>query len=319
MPRTQVKLAILILLLPIIILFSLLNSSRNKDILSPVPSFLDVAKNPEVTTLTLFLPNIRNILSQHGQKPEIAAKAALIYDLTTDTFLYQKNVKSRLPIASLAKIMTAIVALENQKPNDSYIVDDFSARIGENSMGLSSGETLNLEELLYGLVLVSGNDAAETLAANTQGGRGVFIKKINDKVSSLGLLDTVLPNPTGLDDGKTQYSSAYDLLIMTKFVINNFPLFRTVAQTFTIDIPQTKMHKEYFLENQTNLLTSYPGVKGVKTGYTEEAGLCLVTYAENGGHKLIGVILNSPSRREEMRELLDYSFKTLAIKIPGRT
>jgi len=91
-----------------------------------------------------------------------------------------------------------------------------------------------------------------------------------------------------------------------------------VAQTVEYQIPYSQDHKYIPLYNQTNLLTSYPGVLGVKTGYTPSAGLCLVTYAENGGHKLIGIILNSPSRREEMRELLDYSFAVLGVKIPGR-
>ena len=105
------------------------------------------------------------------------------------------------------------------------------------------------------------------------------------------------------------------MAILTKHALT-LPAFAQVAQTVEYEIPYTSSHKYIPLYNQTNLLTSYPGVKGVKTGYTPAAGLCLVTYAENGGHRLIGVILNSPSRREEMRELLDYSFVTLGIKVP---
>jgi serine-type D-Ala-D-Ala carboxypeptidase (penicillin-binding protein 5/6) len=95
--------------------------------------------------------------------------------------------------------------------------------------------------------------------------------------------------------------------------------FARVAATVEHVLPNTTDHKYIYLYNQTNLLTSYPGVKGVKTGFTPGAGLCLITYVENGGHKIIGVILNSESRREEMRELLDYSFTVLGVSVPGRT
>jgi D-alanyl-D-alanine carboxypeptidase (penicillin-binding protein 5/6) len=249
------------------------------------------------------------------QAPNISAGSALIYDTTSKQVLYSKDPKQRLPMASLTKIMTAVIALENKKKDDRYRVlqEDL---IGEDSMGLTAGETLTLSDLLYGIMLNSGNDAAETLATNFPKGRNAFIKAMNDKIKTLGLSDTNFTNPSGLEGDGKQYTTAYDLLVITQYALTNFPLFDQVVSTFDYNIPYSSLHKAFYLENQTNLLTSYPGVKGVKTGYTPEAGLCLITYLDYDGHKIIGVILGSDDRRGEMIELLDYSLETLGITPP---
>ena len=210
--------------------------------------------------------------------------------------------------------MTSIVALENYKEEDKFRVvkEDL---VGENSMGLTTGEVLTFEELLYGLILLSGNDAAETIARNFPGGREKFIKAMNNKARSLGVLDTNFTNPTGLEGDGKQYTTVYDLLVMTKYAMK-FDLFKEVVSTVDYRILGTEFHKEYYLYSETNLLTSYPGVLGVKTGYTQEAGLCLVTYLDYEEHEIIGIILGSESRREEMKELLDYSLKIQGIKPP---
>jgi D-alanyl-D-alanine carboxypeptidase (penicillin-binding protein 5/6) len=211
--------------------------------------------------------------------------------------------------------MTAIIALENKKKDDVYIVsaDDL---VGEDSMGLEVGEKLSLEELMYGMMLHSGNDAAEVLANNFPSGRAAFVKAMNNKAKALGLTDTNFTNPTGLEGDGNQYTTAYDLVVTSEYALSNFPLFAQAVSTFDYNIVQTTTHKAFYLENETNLLTSYPGVKGVKTGYTPEAGFCLVTYLDFGGHKIIGVILNSENRRDDMKELLDYSLKTLGVTPP---
>ena len=291
------------------------NTNTNFSIVSPVPNFLTSFVNKQVSTLNLWLPSLKNKISADIQKPEITAESALIFDTSSQAVLYSKNPQEKLPMASLTKIMTAIIALENPKKDDKYIVSG-SALVGEDSMGLDSGETLSLKELLYGLMLHSGNDAAETLADNFKGGRTAFIKAMNDKVKSLGLTQTNFTNPTGLEGDGKQFTTSYDLVVLTRYALTNFPLFNKIVSTFDYTIPQTLTHKEYDLENETNLLTSYPGVKGVKTGYTPEAGLCLVTYLDYSGHKIIAVILGSGDRRGEMIELLDYSLKSLGITPP---
>lgn len=289
--------------------------AANYTILSPLPDFLSIPKNSQVSTLSLFLPPIQVVEATGVKKPDISAKAALVYDLTTGKTPFQKNADDKLPMASLTKVMTAVIALENQKSDNKYMVIK-SALVGEDAMGLTDGETLTLEELLYGLILHSGNDAAEVLAYNYPQGRANFVKAMNEKANALGLSHTHFTNPTGLQGDGNQYTTAYDLMVITRYAITHFPLFVKVAAAFDYTIPYSKQHKEYYLENETNLLTSYPGVKGVKTGYTPEAGLCLITYLEYSRHQIIGVLLDSNNRREEMKELLDYSLRVQGIKPP---
>ena len=281
---------------------------------SPLPDFLTRFKNNQVSTLGLWFPYFDKVLGGSIEKPEISAKSALTYDLTTNRVIFSKNQDERLPIASLTKVMTAIVALENKKPDDKYVVKK-SDLVGENSMGLTENEILTLEDLLYGLILMSGNDAAETISDNYSMGRSGFITAMNDKTKSLGLKNTNFTNPSGLEGDGDQYSTAEDLLVITKYAMN-FPLFAKVAETFEYSIPYSFEHKAFYLQNETNLLTSYPGVKGIKTGFTPEAELCLITYLEHENHRIIGVLLGSSNRREEMKELLDYSIKVLGSKPP---
>ena len=292
--------------------------SPNKQfsVVSPLPDFLTIITNKEVSTLNLWLPSLKNRLSANLQTPNISAKSALIFDTTSKTVLYSKSPQQKLPMASLTKIMTAIVALENTKKDDVSIVQEDDL-VGEDSMGLDVGEKLSQSELLYGMMLHSGNDAAEVLANNFPGGRVAFIKAMNNKVKTLGLSDTNFTNPTGLEGDGKQYTTAYDLVVISEYALTNFPLFDQIVSTFDYNIPQTDTHKAFYLENETNLLTSYPGVKGIKDGYTPEAGLCLVTYLDYKGHKIIGVVLGSGDRRGEMIELLDYSLKTLGITPPN--
>lgn len=281
----------------------------------PVPVNFALPKNSQVATLDVWTAPITVANTKDTQAPFISAKSALVFDMTSNTTLFAKDATVRRPMASLTKIMTAIVALEHPKDDDTYAVRPQSL-VGEDSMGLTSGESLSLSDLLYGLILNSGNDAAETLADNFPGGRNSFIYAMNQKVASLGLSDTHFTNPTGLQGDGAQYTTVKDLLVMTRYALEHFPLFRDVVATFDYTIPATNTHKAFYMENETNLISSYPGVKGVKTGYTPEAGLCLVTYLDYGGHRIIGVILDSDDRRDDMKELLDYSLKKLGITPP---
>lgn len=281
----------------------------------PVPVSFALPKNDQVTTLDVWTVPEQIPNTTDSNMPQISATSALTFDLTTSKVLFAKDATTRLPMASLTKIMTAIVALEHPKEDDSYEVtqDDL---VGEDSMGLLAGESLSLSDLLYGLILHSGNDAAETLSSNFPTGRSGFIAAMNEKLATLGLSDTHFTNPTGLEGDGNQYTTAKDLLVITRYGLLHFPTFRDVVSTFDYTIPATTTHQAYYLENETNLLTSYPGVKGVKTGYTPEAGLCLVTYLDYGGHQIIGVVLGSDDRRDDMKELLDYSLKKEGVTAP---
>jgi serine-type D-Ala-D-Ala carboxypeptidase (penicillin-binding protein 5/6) len=288
---------------------------RDGGFTSPLPDFLNVAKNRQVRLLDLWAPKIEQTSGSTGPVANITARSVLIYDLSTGETIYERNPKQKLPMASLTKIMTAIIALENPAIDNKYTVPK-EAIVGEDSMGLEDGETLGRTELLYGLLLPSGNDAAEVFGANYPGGRGAFIRAMNEKAKALGALDTNFTNPSGLEGDGDQHTTAYDLLIMTRYALEMYPQFVEIVASPEHDIPGTASHKAYTLYNETNLITTYPGVKGVKTGYTPEAGMCLVTYLDYKGHRIIGILLNSENRRQEMKDLLDYSLKKLGTEPP---
>lgn len=297
-------------------LFFYANLGNNSfSLYSPLPDLLTKKFYNSQNTEPFWTPKVLTLKSSPFKKPELLAISAISYDLTTDSFLIGKNIDKKLPIASLTKVMTAIVALENQKVTDKIEVSRKAATVGEDSMGLTAGEKLSVQELLYGLFLNSGNDAAEVLAQGSVFGRENFVYQMNKKAEDLGLASTHFTNPSGLEGDGKQYSTVKDLLVIARYALQK-PEIREVVKTYNEFIPYTTEHKAFDLYNETNLLTSYPGVKGVKTGYTDEAGLCLITYLEYGGHQIIAVVLNSPSRREEMIQILDYSLKTLGVSPP---
>ncbi len=288
----------------------------NSTLSSPLPDKLTKISKSFSSPFEFWMP-AKTKVATSTKIPQIQAAAALSYDLTTGQVLFDKNSTKKLPMASLTKVMTAIVALDTLKSSDMVTINKNSASIGENSMGLSAGEKLTVEDLLYGLFLLSGNDAAEALANASPFGRENFVFQMNKKAEELGLSNTRFTNPSGLQGDGNQYSTAKDLLIITKYALEN-PTIAQVASKPYYFIPYTDTHKAFELYNETNLLTTYPGVKGFKTGYTYEAGLCLITYLEYNGHKIIAVVLNSPSRREEMIQILDYSLKSLGTNPPPR-
>lgn len=295
--------------------FFLPKNKEDFSYVSPLPEFLTLAHNKQATLLDFWFPFIETTHGSEFDESLITAQSVLLYDLTSNKTLYEKDSTTRRPMASLTKIMTAIVSLENRPKEDRYEVHD-ADMVGEDSMGVTPGEILTLEELLYGLMLPSGNDAAEVLASNSPLGRDGFVQAMNDKAKSLGLTDTKFSNPSGLQGDGEQYTTTADLLVITRYALDNFPIFVKVVATPEHDLPATATHGTYHLVNETNLLTTYEGVKGVKTGFTPEAGLCLVTYLDFGGHKIIGILLNSQNRRGEMKELLDYSLHSQGIEPP---
>lgn len=285
---------------------------EQKNIESPLPEFLTNAF-PSVLGIDLWKPKLNE--APYQKSIDLSAASAISYDITQDKMLYAKNIKAKLPIASLTKIMTAIVAMENGNLTDKITISKSASEIGENSMGLTYGEVLRLEDLLYGLILLSGNDAAEAIAEGSRFGRENFVYLMNKKAEDLGLSDTHFTNPSGLEGDGKQYSTVSDLLIFAEYALKN-PAFGKIVSTVEHEIPYSSDHKYFYMFNETNLLTSYPGVKGIKTGYTFEAGLCLVTYLEYQGHKIIAVILNAQNRRQEMKDLLDYSLRLLNVTPP---
>lgn len=290
------------------------NDGRLPPFTSPIPKVFGVKSEEKKVENTWFPKEGQLIRSDFNLN--ISARSALLVDYDTGEVLFAKNPKNRQPVASTVKIMTVLVALNKARLSDVFTVSEMAAKVGENSMILTSGEKLTFEELLYGMMLVSGNDAAVTIAENVAGTEEKFVEEMNRTTKSLGLGDTRFVNASGLDEeDKYQYSTAYDLAVVSHYLWEKHSEIERFTSTYHKYIEASGTHKDFELYNDTNLLTTYPGVKGIKPGFTWEAGLCLVTYAENGGKRLLAVILGSENRRTEMKDLLDYGFGKYGIEV----
>jgi D-alanyl-D-alanine carboxypeptidase len=255
-------------------------------------------------------------LGQEGGEPEIGARAAIVVEYPSGRILYSKAMHDRLAPASTTKILTAILALEHGKLDD-VVTTDAGDLVGESTMGLEVGEQQTLHNLLYGLLLPSGNDAAMAIARYI--GSQVttpnpalndpidrFTEMMDVRVAQLGLQDTHFVNPHGLDaDG--HYSSAYDLASLTWYALH-LSVFNEVVGTAFYQAPG------HPLRNTNEMLSRYAGSDGVKTGWTDAGGLCLVTTATRDGHRLISVVLNAPHWYSDSAAVLDYGFAQLAAK-----
>jgi D-alanyl-D-alanine carboxypeptidase (penicillin-binding protein 5/6) len=247
--------------------------------------------------------NIETDTYSGAEPPKISAGAAVVLDTVSGRILYEKNAHSRRAMASTTKIMTAIVAIENGNLDDRVTVSRRAASIGGSVINLKTGEELTLRELLYGMLVKSGNDAAIAVAEHVGGTVENFVEMMNKKAKELGLKDTAFKNPHGLD-ATGHYSTAYELAKLTQYALKN-PVFSEMAGTQSIHIT----NRDLYTTNE--MLSVYPGADGVKTGYTGKAGRCLVTSATKDGWRIISVVLNCPSRSaraQSSKDILDYAF-----------
>ncbi|MBU1031680.1 D-alanyl-D-alanine carboxypeptidase [Patescibacteria group bacterium] len=291
----------------VVLLFVLLNIFFNKEKAGLVSPFLQQEK---VLGINQWFPKQPD--GNYSSAPDISAEAALFVETKSGQVLFVKNFNKRLPVASLVKVMTVLIVLEHKDLDSEFIVSQRAADTEPDKMLLIAGEKLTLKELLSGIFLISANDAAEVLAEGTTGDREEFIRLMNKKAEQLGMKNTHFANPTGLDeDSNNSYSTAYDLAVLTRYLIRRFPEVAEISKSEHVYLPQTENHQDYDMYSGINLLTTYPGVVGFKTGYTPEAGLTLVTLARKSDYEVLGVLLGSEDRRDEARELLDYSFDKL--------
>jgi D-alanyl-D-alanine carboxypeptidase len=237
---------------------------------------------------------------------EISAQAVSVLDVSSGVFLYQKNENEKLAPASTTKILTALVAIESYG-HDAVLTVNTVMNNGQ-TMGLVKGEKLTLENLLYGTLVFSGNDAAFTLAENYPGGVDAFVLAMNTKAQSLHLTNSNFTNPVGYDDPLHKMTSL-DLSRLAASAISNKLIAKIVAvpQITVSDVTYTYFHS---LKNLNQLLGKIPGVSGIKTGWTEEAGENLVTLVERDGHKVIIVILKSKDRFEDTKNIIHWVFSS---------
>jgi D-alanyl-D-alanine carboxypeptidase len=240
--------------------------------------------------------------------PANRSKAGLMVDLESGHVLFSLNPHQRLAQASTAKLMTAMVVLDNTDPSTEVIVPPDATRVEPNVMGLTAGERIAVHDLLMGLLLDSGNDAAETLAMTTLQNRDAFIASMNAKAAALGLTDTHYANPSGLDD-PGQYTSPNDLALTAAYLYRHYPVLDQVVATKEASIGGTDRHKAFDPINLNKLLWTYPGAIGFKTGLTDNAGTCVVAGAQRAGHTLLLVELNDPLIFTDATALMDYGFR----------
>jgi D-alanyl-D-alanine carboxypeptidase (penicillin-binding protein 5/6) len=239
--------------------------------------------------------------------PGIKAPAAIVIDAGTGAVLYAKRPQMRRPIASTTKIMTAIVAMSRLRRNAIVVVPREATRVADYREGLKAGERVPAWKLFYGLLLVSGNDTAVTLAVAAGGTRAHFLSLMNEKARNLGLLHTHFRSASGLID-EGNFSTAQDLAALARYAMQN-PSFRAIVSTKHKRVWWRPPTHAKLYENHNKLLWRYPGADGVKTGWTTAAGPCLVASARRYGIRLIAVVLDSPDMYGDTTRLLDYGFR----------
>jgi len=240
--------------------------------------------------------------------PIIKAKASVAMDNQTGEILFEKNGNARKQIASITKLMTAIIILEENSLGEVATVSSKASRKEGSQMFLRLGEEITIQDLLYGLLIQSANDAAETLAEHNAGSEKDFVTKMNTKARELGLLNTHFQNPIGFDS-QNNYSSAVDIAKLARYAYQKefIKNTATIKEMKVLSYDKTYTHE---LESTNELLDSYLNIKGLKTGKTALAGLCNVSIAENDqGNDIITVVLNSPARFTESKILIDWVFR----------
>lgn len=238
---------------------------------------------------------------------QTSAESAALIDVASGRLLVSKNGDKQMRIASLTKIMTAITAIEHGTLSDPVKVSSKAAGKEGSSIYLQAGEEMSLENMLYGLMLRSGNDAATAIAEHVGGSLEGFVHLMNEKAAIVGMTRTQFKNPSGLDE-EGHYSTANDLARLTAYAMRN-PVFREIVKTKTKTAPNPHEEWDYKWYNKNKMLSIYEGADGVKTGYTKLAKRCLVSSATRNGQQLAVVTLNDPDDWLDHRKLLDYGFQ----------
>ncbi len=243
---------------------------------------------------------------------EVNAESAVLMEMSTGTVLYAKNADRALPPASVTKIMTLLLFMEevdagNIALDEEITVSEYAASMGGSQVYLEAGETMTAEELLKCVIIASANDAAVTLAEKVAGSEEAFVARMNKRAEELGMANTHFENVTGLDDTAVKHlTSAYDIALMSKALLAH----ETITKYSTIWMDSIR-GGAFGLTNTNRLVRFYPGITGLKTGSTSKAGFCMSATAKRDGMHLIAVVMGSPTRdirNAAAKELLDYGF-----------
>lgn len=252
---------------------------------------------------------------------DTSAKSAIVINGLSGSVIYSKNSDVKLPMASTTKIMTALILVEQNTPEKQVTVTDKMVRTEGSSMGLKVGDTVTYNDLLYGMMLSSGNDAANAAALSIGGSFEGFADIMNDKAAQLGLKNTNFVTPSGLNSDE-HYTTAYDLAILTMYALRNSQ-FKKVCSTKEKTLCYGTPPVKHTLSNHNRILSLYDGAVGVKTGFTKAAGRCLVTAAQRENTQIIAVTLNDGNDWKDHINMLDYGFNNTVDQVidpilPGR-
>lgn len=257
----------------------------------------------------IFVLSCSYAVSAENKTPEVSAKACVLIEEKTGKILFEKNSSEKLPMASTTKIMTTLLCLESGGLDDSFVVDSEAIKVEGSSMGLTEGDVVTKRDLCYGMMLPSGNDAANATAVKLGGSIENFAKIMNERAEEIGMTRTCFVTPSGLE-GDGHGASAYDMALLAREALRN-PDFAEICSQKKAKVEFGNPPYERWLTNTNKLLDMYEGVKGVKTGFTDEAGRCLVSACERDGISLICVTLNDKNDWQDHMNMYDYGYSVL--------
>ena len=243
--------------------------------------------------------------SAAAQPPGVSAQAAAVIDVQTGTFVMEKGAHVRMRIASLTKVMTAIVAIEHADLHKQVHVSQRATSQEGSSIYLQQGQRITLNELLYGLMLRSGNDSAVAIAEAVGGSVEGFAAMMNDTARYIGMRDSHFANPSGLD-ADDHYSTAHDMALLTAYALHN-RTFQEIVRTPSMRMTYPAHKVSYLWRNKNKMWRLYKGADGVKTGFTKKAGRCLISSATRNGRQVAVVTLRASSEWVDHRRLLNYA------------
>ncbi|HBE80579.1 MAG TPA: D-alanyl-D-alanine carboxypeptidase [Firmicutes bacterium] len=241
--------------------------------------------------------------------PNVHASAAVLINADNGELLFAKNPHAIMAPASTTKIMTAILAIEKGNLDKKITISRSAAATPGSSMYLHRGEVQTMRNLLYGLMLASGNDSATAIAESIAGSQAGFARMMTEKAHQLGMKDTQYKNASGLP-AKGHYTTAYDMALLARYSLKN-PTFAEIVQTKVTSVPSSRSRGRQTLTNHNKLLWQYPYTTGIKTGYTRRAGKCLVASADQNGQSLITIVLKSNSMYNDSIQLFNFGFQKI--------
>lgn len=296
----------------------------------PIPQNAPVEETGAMKTVRPLLEEKKNTFQLKNATSQVVAPAHAgsimdsaagyaVVDLDTGEVIAAKDGNTQLPIASITKVMTSVVALDLADAHEEFTISEHAASIIPTKIGVIPGQKMRLDELLNGLMLVSGNDTAEVIreGIDTKYEEAIFIKAMNEKAKLLGLKNTSFANPQGFDD-PNNYSSPEDLAILTHYALTHYPEIAEIAKKDYQFVAANQSHKQFDMYNWNGLLGVYPDAQGLKIGSTGEAGKTTIVTSTRGGKKMAAIVLGAPRIIERdlwAAQLLDLGYeRTLGLK-----